>query len=113
MDSVELLSARKRLLDELFSATHEIENRGKTLAEAERLYRVALAKRTLELKQAGYPVTVITDITRGDENVASLRFDRDVAREMLKAIYERINVMKWQLKVVQDSIKMEYNSYEN
>lgn len=63
-------------------------------AEAERKYRVLKAKKILELKDKGYPATLIIDIVKGMEDVAKLKFERDVAESVYKANLEAINVYK-------------------
>lgn len=54
-------------------------------AEAERAYRVALARKILEVHADGCAWTVAQDLARGDDRVAGLRYDRDVARGVLDA----------------------------
>lgn len=67
------------------SAIAELGKRGKSNAEAERAYRVALAQRMLIERDKGTPVTIIGDICRGDPGIAKLKFDRDVAEVMYKS----------------------------
>jgi hypothetical protein len=55
------------------------------LALAERLYRVNLARRIVELKAEGMPATVCQDLARGDKQVADLRYERDVKQGVLDA----------------------------
>jgi hypothetical protein len=59
------------------------------LALAERLYRVQLAKRIVELKAEGMPATVCQDLARGDNGVADLRYTRDVAQGVLDVAEQR------------------------
>lgn len=54
-------------------------------AEAERAYRVSLAKRITELRASGQAATLAADLARGDEQVASLRYRRDVAEGVVEA----------------------------
>ena len=54
-------------------------------ADAERAYRVALAKKILELHAEGKAWTVTADIARGDKDVADLRYERDVAEGVKQA----------------------------
>lgn len=49
------------------------------LAEAERVYRQALAVKILALKADGMAWTTCGDVARGDEHVATLKHARDVA----------------------------------
>ena len=54
-------------------------------AEAERQYRKALALRIVELHAEGVAWTVCQDIARGDNHVADLRYERDVAEGVREA----------------------------
>lgn len=54
-------------------------------AEAERLYRKALARKIVEVHADGAAWTVAQDLARGDDRVADLRYERDVAKGALEA----------------------------
>jgi hypothetical protein len=56
-----------------------------TLAAAERSYRVALARKIVELHADGCAWSVCSDLARGDKAVADLRYARDVAKGVLDA----------------------------
>jgi hypothetical protein len=63
-----------------------IRNASRNLAEAERQYRLALAKEILRLKaQDGVAWTACEHIARGEPKVADLRYARDVAKGVLEA----------------------------
>lgn len=106
-DGTKQVSEQVRLNRELLAAIDSLPALSRQTAIAERDYKIALSKRTLELKQCGYPVTVIMEITRGDEQVAGLRFERDIARESLKISYEKINAIKLQMRILQENIKLD------
>ena len=63
----------------LDTAIRELGARGKAYAQAEHDYRVALAEKTLSERDKGAPVTVCSDICRGDWKIAKLCFERGVA----------------------------------
>ena len=66
---------------------------GEKLAQAERDYRVALAKKVHHLHAVeGVAWTACADLARGDEEVAALKFARDLAR----ATYEACEQVAWQ-----------------
>ena len=69
-------------------AIKELGVRGQAKAKAERDYRVALAKKMLELRAEGTPVTIISDLCRGDEEIARLKMERDIA----ESLYEQYAV---------------------
>lgn len=51
----------------------------KRAARADQLYRVARARRTAELRDEGRAAVLCETLARGDENVAGLKYDADVA----------------------------------
>lgn len=57
----------------------EIHSAYKQYAQKERLYRVALARRILELKSQGMAVTACEVVAKGDKAIADLRYERDIA----------------------------------
>ena len=99
------LETKTRLLDR---AVSELRGRGTALAEAEREYKVAAAKKTLELRDKGVPVTIIGDLVRGDDDVSLLRLKRDAADVMYRSALEYINVQKLQLRLLDERIRREY-----
>lgn len=54
-------------------------------AVAEQAYRQALAQRIVELRADGQPTTLAADLARGDERVARLKMQRDVAEGVKEA----------------------------
>jgi len=62
----------------------------KVLAEKERLYRERLSVRIVELHtEQGYAITMCGDIARGEQAVARLRRDRDIAEGVLDAMRQQ------------------------
>jgi hypothetical protein len=72
-------SANQRAGEEFVKEAH------KGWAQAEKSYRVALAQRIIELRAAGNAATLCSDLARGDERVAELKFRRDVAEGVKEA----------------------------
>jgi hypothetical protein len=66
-----------------------VELSAKEYADAERLYRIALAKRIVELVAEGKPATVAKDLARGDPRVADLAYDMAVALGVKEAMEQR------------------------
>ena len=99
------LETKTRLLDQ---AVRELRGRGTALAQAERDYKVAAAKKIVELRDRGYPVTVIPDLMRGDEEVSLLRFKRDCAETLWKSALEYIQVTKLQIRIIEAQIEREW-----
>ena len=91
-------------------ALKECKVRGKAAAEAEQTYRVALAKKILELREASYPATLIGDLARGDKEVARLKFERDYSEVVYDNAKEAVNVYKRQIDVLREQIDREWKN---
>lgn len=98
------LQEKTRLLDR---AVRELRGRGTALAQAEREYKVAAAKKILKLREQGYPVTIIPDVMRGDEEVSLLRFKRDCADVVYRSALEAINALKLEIRIVNEQVSRE------
>jgi hypothetical protein len=86
----------------------------RTCAERTRLpdredYRIALAEKILIERDKGTPVTIISDVCRGDRKIARLKFERDVAEVVYKSALEAINILKLQVKVLDEQIGREWH----
>lgn len=74
-------------------------------ALSEKNYRIAKAKKILELEKEGKAKTIITDLAKGDEQVADLCYKRDIAKDLLKVAFAFIEVKRSELS----SLKMMYD----
>lgn len=81
---------------------------GREYAEAERDYKVALAKEAMKLKADGMPVTLIDKVVYG--KVAEERFKRDSAEIMYETSQENINALKLQIRVLESQINREWGA---
>lgn len=85
-------------------AIKELKIRGQAKAEAERDYRVALAKEMLELRAEGIPVTIISDLCRGNEKIATLKMKRDIAETLYDSAMQAIYNYKLNIDIIQNQI---------
>jgi hypothetical protein len=69
--------------------------------DTENKYRIALRKEMLKLKLEGYKTTLISDLAKGEETVAKLRLERDIAKD---SYYVCLNAMD-NLKIEIDCIR--------
>lgn len=74
-DLMNELAAKVGLLD---TALRKLGERGRSHAQAERDYRVALAQKILIERDKGTPVTIISDICRGSAEIAA-KNSREIA----------------------------------
>ncbi len=84
-----------------------IRERGKNRAIAERDYRVELAKEILRLRAEGVPVTIISDLCRGNEKIADLKLDRDIAETLYESNMQFIYKTKLNIDIVMKQIEAE------
>ena len=94
----------------LETAVTEMKSRSRKLAEAEYFYRIALSKRLTELRAEGQAVTHLADIARGEEEIAKLRLNRDIAKGLYESSQEAINVYKIRIRVLENQYSREWGS---
>ena len=86
----------------------EMKERGQAFAKAERDYKMKQAEKILMLKADGFPATLIRDVVKGDKEVATLRFERDIAGYSYETCKEAINVYKRDLTTLENQHSREW-----
>jgi len=104
-DLIQEIGAKSSLLD---AAVKQLGVRGKAYAQAERDYKVALAEKIIREREKGTPVTIISDICKGDTEIARLRFERDCAEVVYKSAMEAIQSIKLQIRIIDAQIEREW-----
>jgi hypothetical protein len=99
------LEEKRKLLDK---AINDLASNGYDLAAKERDYKIAINKKALELRADDTPVTLINTIIYGYEDIAKLRFDRDVAEVKYNSNLEYINTIKLQIRILENQLQREY-----
>lgn len=108
MDGLSLYQELQNKVGLLDVAVREIRARGTAYSQAERDYRVALRKAVLDERGKGTPVTIISDVCRGREDIAQLRLERDCAETLYRSALEALNVYKLQARLIENQIAREY-----
>lgn len=101
-------AARAQIDAERDLTTAATDHAGKEMA-----YRKALAKTIVTLHDEGMAWTVCQDVARGDDTVARLRYERDVAHGVLEAQQQRawrhtadrkdvLELVRWSARVAPD-----------
>ena len=103
----------QRLMQELDAEIDAFCKAGYQLAENEAEYRMNLQVKILHERAKGTPVTVISDICRGDEEIAYLKQLRDSAEVAYKTCQEKINALKLDIRVINDQIGREWGRPNN
>jgi len=106
MDNVEL--DPQSIMKELQTFRHklgtlngEIVKLGNKKSEAERKYRVLRAQKIVILRDAKVPVTIITDLVKGDEEVAQLKLEFDALDVLYDNKRENIRSLRDVMSVYQ------------
>lgn len=108
MSGQDLYLSMQNTVNLLNAALKQYGDRGRAWATAEREYRVSLAKKIIEERDKGTPVTVVQDVCRGSAEIAELKFKRDCAEVVYKSAQEAINTYKLQIKVLENQIDREW-----
>lgn len=106
MINLEIVLQNKR--NELNKTLALAKERGFTLAEAERVYKVAKAKFIAKARIEKVAVTLIRDLAQGDADISKLRFERDKAKVLYLNAQEAINIFKLECRIVEAQIKREW-----
>ena len=110
MNGYDLFKKLNETISNLETALNALSKRGREYAESEKNYRIALSKSMLLAHKNGVPATILTDICRGKEKIANLRFERDVKETLYKSSIEAINVYKLEINLLREQIDREWNN---
>ena len=88
----------EQAMKDLEKTLSEYKQYQKNYAISEYNYRTLLSKRLIELRANGEKVTHLADIARGMEDVAKLRFERDIAEGLVRSAEEGINFYKLKIR---------------
>lgn len=97
-------------INELNKTLSEYKNIQKDYALKEYKYRTALSKKLVQLRAEGQAVTHLADIARGIEEIAKLRFDRDIAEGLVKSAEEGINFYKLKIREMEAQHSREWGA---
>ena len=107
---MDLVNDLMKLTKELEIAVKQLRNTGSEYAKAYTDYRVALAKELVRVRDEGTPVTLCSDLARGNREVARLKFEEISKEAIYRANLESINAIKLRIKVIENQINKEWNT---
>ena len=99
------LDQKRKLLDK---AINDLATNGYDLAAKERDYKIAINKKALELRAEDMPVTLINQVIYGYDDIAELRFNRDIAQVKYNSNLEFINAVKLEMKILNEQLNKEW-----
>lgn len=100
---IEMRAQRKLLIETVTAMKHV----GRQKSKAENTYRIELCKKILEERDKKTPVTIISDICRGDKKVADLKMERDIKETDYNVCEHMINAIKLDIKILENEIQEE------
>ena len=86
----------------------EYKKLSKDYAKKEQKYRVALSQRLLKRRTEGMAVTVLNDIVKGEEDIAKLRLDRDIAEGLMKSAEKGTDFYKLYARLMEGQTSREW-----
>jgi len=111
MDSgQDLINTIKITQDTLSVCIKDLLKKGKAKAESERDYRIALSQKILAERDKGTPVTIISDVCRGDKAIATLKMERDIAETLFEIVMQKIYSLKMELSLLETFYKSEWGA---
>jgi len=106
IDLTESLRKQRVLLIDCVAAMKES---GRKLANAEYHYKVSLRQEILRLHvEDGVAWTSCYTLAQGQEEVAKMRFTRDVHKSDYEVLQEKINACKLEIRLLEGEIKRDW-----
>lgn len=96
------------LMDRAEQGVIDMRETGCQYARNRQAYEVAKARRTLEERMKGTPVTLIPHLVQGYEDVSEARMLKDSAEALYAAAKESVNVAKLKARIVDAQINREW-----
>lgn len=99
MENQTIIEGLKESIERLNEAQRVLYIQAVKKAETERIYRLALSQKIVNLRGEGHSVALIGDIARG--SCANEKFQRDLADSKFRATLEVIETIKTQISAMQ------------
>ncbi|MDR3598160.1 hypothetical protein [Clostridium sp.] len=82
----------------------QLKTLGLKKAQAEKAYRVKKTQEILKLKEEKYPATLIMELVKGNEEVAELRLQRDIAESAYHSCLNAIDNVRLEVEVLRSKL---------
>lgn len=106
-----LYSELEEKIKELNKSIEDLKRYGLKLAQCEKEYKIKLNYHSLKLKKEdNMAVTLIDKVVYGVEEVATLREQRDIAQTQYESQKEYVNILKLQIRIIENQLQREYNN---
>lgn len=105
-----LFDTIQRKINELETSIKALRGNGNNYARAEKDYKIKLAEKALKLRDTGIAIGMIDKVIYGDQEVADMRFKRDMAEVLYKANQEHINATKLEIRILESQLNREWHT---
>jgi len=105
MSYVDVIDEMRIVNKRLSNAILELNRLAKAKAEAERDYRLAIFRVTVELKESGYAMTIIPDMAKG--KCSDEMYQRDLTDGQFTAVRDSISALQTQSTMLQSILKIQ------
>jgi len=113
INPIEIMTQMDHAIDKLESQNEDLKKLGENKAETRRKYYVALNKKILELKADKFPATLILPLSKGEAEVAQLRFDKDVAESIYYTAIDALNNTRIEIDVLRSKLTWLRSEFKN
>lgn len=100
-------------MDELEKKNKELDKLGDKKAEAEMDYRVEIRKEILSLTLNKVKISLIHDLARGKEEIAKLRYKRDIAENAYYTCKSAVDNKRLEIEVLRSKLTWLRVEYSN
>ena len=106
----DLMRELDTMKEELHRSMKLLRSNGEFLAKKEHDYQLIKAKTWRVLKAEGWTSTDLASTIKGQPEVAQAMFERDNAKVMYESNQEHINVVKLEMRVIENQIAREWSN---
>lgn len=96
------------LMERAEQGVQDMRETGCQYARNRQAYEVAKARRTLEERAKGTPVTIIPSIVQGYDDVSEARMLKDSSEALYAAAKEAVNVSKLKARIIESQVNREW-----
>lgn len=100
----------EKALQDAEKSLAEYKKWNKEYAKREHKYRVALSQRLVQRRVEGCPATILSDVVRGEEDIAKLKENRDIAEGLMKSAEKGTDFYKLLARLLDSQFSKEYGS---
>lgn len=104
MNPQDLMDRLEKCIAALGRGNTQMKTLGLEKAKTERDYKIKQAQEILKLKADKYPATLIMELVKGNEEVAELRLQRDIAESSYFVGLEAMNNLRLEIEIIRSKL---------